>query len=1792
MALMAYVTGYDNGKEPIISQVETELFDECLGLIRDGDEWVVTHQPTGLPLVKSADRQDAMNRARRIADRVSLADDSVYSIQGRINSPMVREIQSDAKNYAYDETTGFLLEAGMGANARLRRNLDAIEVLRRLDIENRAPSAAEKATLSRFVGWGGCSDVFSNNAALVRMQVVMTEEEMSMARSSTTDSFYTPPFIVKAIWEGLRRAGLQDALVLDPSCGIGNFEGFAPADMGLRFMMYDIDPTVAKIARTLNPLEIVREAPFEKSKLPDEWFDACVSNVPFGSHKPLDPLCPEVKLNLHNFFLKRMIDRTRSGGVVAVITSTGTMDSGGEARLMRKQISEQADFLLGVRLPVGTFAEYAGTDVVTDILFFRKKDLDMEIAHAPAWVESVETEVVDEERGGMRKVRVNEYFLNNPSHMLGRPSFHDSMRMGDSLAPRNDGRDLEASLFDIMRQIPERVVTPNRATMLLHVEGNGDRRMTMDENGKPLPQTVRIHGRSWNLFDGDTIASRVASGDGILDDDTKRKVVAMVNLFGLADMLILYMNIRQDLVGEQQVKLQAAYDSFVATWGRLNDPENVLLMAGDSRHGLLLALEIPDGQGGWMQSDIFATNTIENNFYKLRADSTEEALAISLARTGKVHVPEIARLLAVSIPEATNRLLDGYTFRDPGENGKLVTKEEYLSGNVRFKLRQAQSASEFNPAYIPNVEALAAVQPVDLQASEIDLSLGMPLFGTDLVRDFILAMVREEEAYINSGDVDVSFLGVTGTWKVTVQKGHMSPIPDSLNYSTFGTPRYSFIDLVESICNSKTIRIYDTGIVDDKEVRIFNQEETFAAIDKSRIIQERFRAWCLEDPERAQFIAATYNERRNNIVLREWSGAHLTTFPGMTSTITLDAHQKDAVWRGVHENTILVHPVGAGKTFSQQAIAMERKRLGLGKKAMFVVKNANLGQFAADFHRLYPGARLLTVSKDDLPDVPSSGRNESRKLDAISRRRATLSRIATNDWDAVILPYTTFRKIPLSPIVMKKFLQDELWSLEEALDTLKASGEKGWSVKRIEGAKKRLKEKIDRQIADHEKEDVPYFDELGIDMLSVDESHNYKRLSYHTSMSVKGLSTTGSMRAMDLYSKIMALREKPRHRVIFASATPISNTIAELWSIMRFLAHDMLERDGHDHFDMWAKEYANVKPTIEMTAAGEFRMTEYLSSYKNLPELRVRFHSIADVRTKESLNLKVPTMADGKAQIIECDAGPNLRAFQMDIAKRMEKIHNGIVRPEVDNALKCTTDARKAALDLRLTGWADEREPNGKIEAVSRNVARLYRETEEMRGAQMVFCDMGTPKAGTRTSGKSRTKKKAATGDEEMIVNTTLVTDEEDANPDAETEIQDEEQASDMDSVRVYEEIRECLIEEGVRPEEIIFLNSAKSDTERFAMQQGINSGKYRVALGSSMIMGEGINAQERLCAIHHVDVPWTAKDMEQREGRGLRQGNMFEEVGVYRYITPGSADALSYRKIEMKAEFTRQILDKHTTDRRIETVDDTILSYGEAMAIASGDERVIRRTMLKAEVDQLNVLRMAWESQRVFLGKQILLKRDENNGLAKRISKLTQACLVMDPEKYTVDGVSPKENVTKYVQQSVFDALVKLRGQPIPGAKAEALSRLDVVDGLFNFRGLGEREEVEPIVACTCNEGKLKILVSVMRDFDKTCRASLFAEAEGVFATFPSIMPHLWKNAFEKVHRELWSSEMLLQKNTATIEKYEKKLHEDIRFEHADELEEKQRELLEIDFALGIATPEIQIGERYNEPVIVPISH
>ena len=1387
-----------------------------------------------------------------------------------------------------------------GAKQKYARNIEAIRTLFKLEQEHRGATAEEQQVLSQYVGWGGLSDAFDPGKdswakEYTELKGLLSEDEYAAARSSTLNAHYTSPVVIRAIYDAVEKMGFKSGNILEPSMGVGNFFGMLPDGMAdSRLYGVELDSITGRIAKMLYPQADITVAGFETTDRRD-FYDLAVGNVPFGQYKVNDKAYNKLGFSIHNYFFAKAIDQVRPGGVVAFVTSRYTMDS--KDSTARKHMAERADLLGAIRLPNNAFRANAGTDVVSDIIFLQKRDRPADIE--PDWVQLGKTE---------DGFAINQYFVDHPEMVLGQLTTESTQYGHDLTVAPIEGANLADQLAEAVQHIEGQYTTAEVDAPDIAEE---------ETTRRTLPADPEVKNFSYTVVDGEVFYRENSVMTQVeLSDTAKGRVTGMVELRQIVnDLIEQQLNDYPDEdIQTTQAKLNAAYDAFTAKYGLLNDRRNGRLFEQDSSYYLLCSLENLDEQGQLKsKAAMFTKRTIRPERTVTSVDTPSEALAVSIGEHGKVDLPYMAELLGT--PGEYGRItteLSGVIFKDPAadpndpEAGWQMA-DEYLSGDVRAKLRMAQFAAETNPEFSVNVEALTKAQPRELEASEIDVRLGATWLDPSIIQKFMTETFQIP--YYLRRAVNVRYSPYTAEWRVEGKTA--TGRGDIISSETYGTSRANAYKILEETLNLKDVRIYDTiEDADGKPKRVLNKRETMLAQQKQQVIKDAFANWVWQDPQRRIALVKQYNELFNSTRPREYDGSHIK-FVGMNPEITLREHQRNAIAHVLYGgNTLLAHEVGAGKTYEMAASAMEAKRLGLCQKSLFVVPNHLTEQWASEFLNLYPNAKLLVARRKDFETA---------------NRKKFCARIATGDYDAVIIGHSQFERIPLSFERQERIIQEQIYETLAAINELKAHAGENFSIKQMEKTRKTLETKLEKLRSDERKDDVVTFEQLGVDRLFVDESHAFKNLFLTTKMrNVAGLSTSEAQKSSDMFGKCRYLDEITGGRgVVFATGTPVSNSMTELYTVMRYLQYSTLQQKKLTHFDCWASTFGETTTAIELAPEGTgYRARTRFAKFFNLPELMSMFKEVADIKTSDQLHLPVP---EAKFETVVAKPSDLQKEMVQELSKRAARIHSGTVDASEDNMLCVTNDGRKIGLDVRLMNPMLPDDPNSKLNVCVQNVLKIWEEGKDQKLTQLLFCDLSTPK--------------------------------NDGN------------------FNVYEDIRKKLVAAGVPENEIEFIHNADTEAKKAALFSKVRSGDVRVLLGSTAKMGAGTNVQSRLVAVHHLDVGWKPSDMTQRNGRIIRQGNMNKEIKVFNYVTEGTFDSYLFQTLENKQRFISQIMTSKSPVRSCEDVDEQALSYAEIKALCAGNPLIKEKMDLDVQVAKLKVLKADHQSQKFRLQDKLLTK-------------------------------------------------------------------------------------------------------------------------------------------------------------------------------------------------------------------------
>ncbi|UYJ30473.1 MAG: SNF2-related protein [Clostridiaceae bacterium] len=1389
-------------------------------------------------------------------------------------------LDADGRNYRITDD-----HIGEGAPLeRFQRNLDAIRTLKAVEAENRAATAEEQAVLAQYVGWGGLSDFFDEkNPRYAELKELLTDAEYAAARESTLTAFYTPPVVIRSIYAALGQMGFTQGNILEPSCGIGNFLGMLPESMSSsKLYGVELDDLSGRIARQLYQKSSIAVQGYEKTAFPDNFFDVAIGNVPFGQFHVPDKRYDRLNFPIHEYFVAKMLDQVRPGGVIAVVTSSYTMDK--RTASARKYIAQRSELLGAIRLPNNAFKAAAGTEVVSDILFLQKRERMVDIE--PEWVH-----LATNEDG----IQMNSYFIDHPDMVLGEMKMVSGPFGPTPTCEPYPEQPLEALLAEAVQNIHGEITAY-------------DREEELEGEDHSIEADPAVRNFSYTLVDGQIYYRENSRMNPVeVSKTAESRIRGMIELRDCVRTLLEYQteDYPDEEIKAQQAKLNALYDAFTRKYGLINSRGNAIAFDQDSSYFLLCSLEILDEDRNLKRkADLFTKRTIRSHKPAEKVDTAVEALALSIGEKAHVDMDYMGRLTGKD-EETLFSELTGVVFLNPaytGENDgheKYLPADEYLSGNVRQKLAVAQGKAEQDPQYQINAEALARVQPTDLTASEISVRLGATWLDTEYVRRFIFETLGTPRSA--QWSMKIHYSGITGEWRIegkSTDRGNVKAI------STYGTKRINAYEIIETTLNLKDVRIFDYQYDEEgRRIAVLNKKETAIAQSKQELIKDAFAEWIWKDPDRREAICKTYNILFNSNRPREYDGSHIN-FSGMNPEITLRKHQVNAIAHILYGgNTLLAHVVGAGKTFEMVAAAMESKRLGLCQKSLFVVPNHLTEQWATEFLQLYPAANILVATRKDFET---------------KNRKKFCGRIATGDYDAIIIGHSQFEKIPMSVERQRAILEQQIDEIMMGISEAKREKAENFTIKQMEKTKKGLQAKIDKLNDQSRKDDVVTFEELGVDRIFIDESHYFKNLFLYTKMrNVGGIAQTEAQKSSDLFMKCRYLDEITGGRgIVFATGTPISNSMVELYTIQRYLQMSALEEQGLQHFDAWAANYGETVTAIELSPEGTgYRAKTRFAKFYNLPELMSVFKNVADIQTADMLKLPVP---EAHYHNIALKPSEYQKEIVASLAERAEKVRNREVDSSVDNMLLITNDGRKLALDQRLVNPMLPSDPNSKAAKCAENVFEIWQRTADKRSTQMIFCDLSTPK--------------------------------------------------DDGTFSVYDDIHAKLLELGIPENEIAFIHNAKSEVQKKDLFGKVRSGQVRILLGSTQRMGAGTNCQQKLVALHHLDCPWRPSDLQQREGRIIRQGNENPEVDIYSYVTEGTFDAYLYQLVESKQKFISQIMTSKSPVRSAEDVDEQALSYAEIKALASGNPMIKEKMDLDIEVSKLKLLKANHLSQRYAL--------------------------------------------------------------------------------------------------------------------------------------------------------------------------------------------------------------------------------
>ena len=1440
---------------------------------------------------------------------------------------------------------------------KVRRNIDAIKLLKKLEDKNRLANKEEQEILASYVGWGGLPDVFDESKdnwseEYNELKEILTDEEYKSARASTLTAFYTPPVVINAIYDTLKSMGVEQANILEPSCGTGNFLGMLPQEMqSSKLYGVELDSISGKIAKQLYQKANIKVQGYEKADLPDSFFDIAIGNVPFGDFKVNDKRYDKNNFLIHDYFFAKTLDKVRPGGVIAFITSKGTMDKASPE--VRKYLAQRADLLGAIRLPDNTFTKNAGTKVTSDIIFLQKRENLTDIM--PDWV------YLDRDENN---ITMNKYFVDNPDMILGKMEMVSTAYGYDSTCKAEEDTNLEEQL--------------NYAITNIHGElQNNSIENEIEQEDTSIPAIPTVKNYSYAIVD-DKLYFRENS-KMILQDElpltAQNRIKGLILLREQVRELIDFQ--MEDYSDEEihiaQAKLNELYDRFTKEYGLINSRANETAFSNDSSYFLLCSLEKIDGEGNFVgKADIFSKRTIKAKKKVLQVDTPDEALILSIQDKAKVDLDYMQQLCKIDKEEIINSL-EGVIFKVPDyENtNNWVTADEYLSGNVREKLKVAEQFAKEDSSFNINVEKLKEVIPKDLTASEIGIKLGSTWIPPEIIRKFIFELL-DTPSY-NRWDIHVKYSNITAEWYIDGKSNDRNNVKA---YTTYGTSRINAYKIIEQTLNLKDVKIFDTFIDDEgRKQRVLNRKETAIACSKQDAIKEAFLNWVWEDPERRNHLVRLYNDKFNCIRPREYDGSHIG-FVGMNPEIKLRTHQLNAVAHVLYgNNTLLAHEVGAGKTFEMVAAAMESKRLGLCNKSLFVVPNHIIEQFASEFLQLYPSANILVATKKDFET---------------KNRKKFCSRIATGEFDAVIIGHSQFERIPMSIERQIALLEEQISDITKGIASEKSNRGENYTIKQMEKTRKSLETRLEKLHKEERKDDVVTFEELGVDKLFVDEAHNYKNLFLYTKMrNVGGIAQTEAQKSSDLFMKCRYLDEITGGKgSVFATGTPVSNSMAELYTMQRYLQYSGLKENSLEHFDNWASTFGETVTAIELAPEGTgYRAKTRFAKFHNLPELMSMFKEVADIQTAETLNLPTPEFENINVVVKPSEIQQEMVKA---LGERAEKIRSGTVDATEDNMLKITNEGRKLALDQRLMNPLLPDSESSKVNSCAENVYRIWDENSDKKSTQLVFCDLSTPK---------------------------------------DLKGYEKEEFTD-----VYNELKKKLIQKGIPPDEIAFIHEADNEVKKKELFSKVRKGQVRVLMGSTQKMGAGTNVQDKLIATHHLDCAWKPSDLTQRNGRMIRQGNENKKVFVYSYVTEKTFDSYMYQLVEQKQKFISQIMTSKTPARTMEDIDDKALTYGEIKALATGNPKILEKTSLDTDVAKLKLLKQEFMNQKYSLQDKIIKYFPEEIArLNNKIGAMEEDTIkLQEYTKPNADGFSPmkingmiyteKQEAGKRLLQSIND--------------------------------------------------------------------------------------------------------------------------------------------------------------------------
>ena len=1594
-----------------------------------------------------------------------------------------------AENYVISD-----MELGVGtAKEKFQRNVEAIRTLETIESEKRPATNEEQEVLSKYVGWGGLADAFDETKSAwakeyAELKTLLSEEEYISARESTLNAHYTSPVIIQGIYRTLQRIGFTKGNLLEPSMGIGNFFGMLPETMRESHLYgVELDSLTGRIARQLYPKANITVDGYEKTSFPNDFFDAAVGNVPFGQYKVADKKYDKYNFLIHDYFFGKTLDQVRPGGVIAFITSKGTMDK--ENPKVRKYIAQRAELLGAVRLPNTAFKANAGTEVTSDILFLQKRDRIVDIE--PDWVH-----LSQDENG----IAMNSYFVEHPEMVVGSMEMVSGPYGMESTCVPDDSLPFEEQL----------------QKSLSFIEGSYEEieleELNEELTAEVIPAVPEVKNFSYALINDrlyyreNSLMRPVEASEGMLE-----RIKGMVAIRDCTRELIRLQleDYPDEQIHSRQKQLNDLYDSFAKDYGRIYSKTNKRAFHQDSSYCLLCSLEKQDEEGNFLgKADMFTKRTIKKAEVVTSVDTASEALAVSLAEKAAIDFEYMSELSGKDEDTLIDELT-GIIFKNPFSE-EWETADAYLSGNVRNKLEAAETFAKNEPMYAVNVEALKRVQPRELDASEIEVRIGATWIEPRFIEDFMREVFETPEHLLNRDVIKIQYSDVTGQWNV---KGKNADFGNALVNMTYGTSRRNAYQILEDSLNLKDSRVYDTVIEDGKEKRVLNKKETTIAAQKQDAMRETFRDWVFRDMDRRNELVSKYNVLFNSTRPREYDGSHLV-FPGMTPDIELKGYQKNAVAHVLYgNNTLLAHCVGAGKTFEMVAAAMESKRLGLCHKSLFVVPNHLTEQWASDFLRLYPGANILAATKKDFQPA---------------NRKKFCSRIATGDYDAVIIGHSQFEKIPLSAERQTAIIERQIAEITQSIEEIKAEQGERYTIKQMEKMRKTLQTRLDKLNDTSRKDDVVTFEQLGVDRLFVDESHYYKNLFLHTKMrNVAGIAQSEAQKSSDMFAKCQYLDELTGGKgITFATGTPISNSMTELYTNMRYLQYDTLQRMGLGHFDSWASSFGETQTAIELAPEGTgYRAKTRFAKFYNLPELIALFKECADIQTPDMLNLPIPKV---EYENVVLQPSEHQKEMVASLAERAEAVRDRKVEPHEDNMLKITNDGRKLALDQRLINPLLPDEEHSKVNALVQKAYEIWDRTKADKSAQLIFCDLSTPK----------------------IVGKTIAGD---GNDMLEAEVFDD----------VYHDIKRKLMNRGVPEEEIAFIHEANTELRKTELFGKVRSGQVRFLIGSTQKMGAGTNVQDRLVALHHLDVPWRPSDIEQQEGRILRQGNRNDTVSIFRYVTEGTFDSYSWQVIENKQKFISQIMTSKSPVRSCEDVDEAALTYAEVKALATGNPYIKEKMDLDIQVSRLKLMKANHTSQIYRLEDNIV------KNYPKQIEILQERIRGFQTDMETVRKNLPadKDNFSMKVGNRIFTDKKE--------AGTAILAMCQEMDSLQQTVEIGEYAGMKMKV--TFDSFNRKFVMSLKGELSHN-----FELGSDAFGNITRLHNVLGGMAGELSEAETKLNNVTHQLETAKMEVQKP-------FPAEEELKEKMERLAELDALLNMdekgETPVLE-----NEPTVTPL--